>query len=52
MSSLSTGEQRRKREAIDSLITDIIKGSDESLVNSIRIALEVRSNVAFQMTLL
>eukprot|EP01035_Chromulina_nebulosa_P017333 gene17333-22878_t len=34
------GDQRRKKEAIESLITDITKGRDDNVSASIRIAIE------------
>jgi hypothetical protein len=39
-SVVEIGEQRRRREAMDSLINDIMKGDEDSVTNSLRMALE------------
>lgn len=38
----STNEQRRKREAMDLLVAEIIKEDDENISSSLRIAIEVK----------
>ena len=38
------GEQRRKREAMDLLVSEISKGEEENIANSIRVAIEVIIN--------
>ena len=41
-------EQRRKKEAIDTLISDIAKGTDDNVSISLRIAIEVSSIDIFE----
>lgn len=45
-SVVEIGEQRRKREAMDSIISEIVKGSDENVPNTLRMAIEVSSLLA------
>ena len=39
--SMAVSEQRRKREAMDALIADMTKGSDDNVATTLRIAIEV-----------
>ncbi len=41
--AVAVGDQRRKKEAMDALVNDIAKGSEQALFPSIRSALEVKS---------
>lgn len=43
--AVAVGEQRRKREAMDLLVSEISKGEEENIANSIRVAIEVIANV-------
>lgn len=38
--SVSSNEQRRKREAMDTLVVDVVRGNDENVSTCLRIALE------------
>eukprot|EP00598_Pedospumella_elongata_P000649 CAMPEP_0184981518 /NCGR_PEP_ID=MMETSP1098-20130426/11198_1 /TAXON_ID=89044 /ORGANISM="Spumella elongata, Strain CCAP 955/1" /LENGTH=221 /DNA_ID=CAMNT_0027505081 /DNA_START=42 /DNA_END=704 /DNA_ORIENTATION=+ len=38
--AVAVGEQRRKREAMDLLVSEISKGEEENIANSIRVAIE------------
>jgi len=40
--AVAVGEQRRKREAMDLLVSEISKGEEENIANSIRVAIEVK----------
>jgi hypothetical protein len=40
-SVVAIGDDRRKREAMDNFVSDIVKGTDEGVVSCLRIALEV-----------
>ena len=38
---ISAGEHRRKREAMDALVIDVVRGTDDNVASCLRIALEV-----------
>lgn len=40
--AVAFGEQRRRKEAMELLVSEITKGEDENIPNSIKIAIEVR----------
>lgn len=39
---ISAGENRRKREAMDALVVDVVRGTDDNVASCLRIALEVK----------
>jgi hypothetical protein len=41
--AVAVGELRRKREAMDNLVSEISKGEEENITTSIRIAIEVQN---------
>lgn len=40
--AVAVGELRRKREAMDNLVSEIAKGEEDNISASIRMAIEVR----------
>lgn len=39
--AVAVGDQRRKREAMDHLVSEISRGEEDNIANSLRIAIEV-----------
>lgn len=50
ISTTMNSDDRRKREAADALVLDVVRGSDESVISSLRIALEVQQHNYFIIT--
>lgn len=40
--AVAVGDQRRKKEAMEHLVSELLKGDEDSILNSLRTAIEVR----------
>ena len=48
--AVAVGDQRRKREAMDHLVSEISRGEEDNIANSLRIAIEVQYNCPLSHT--
>lgn len=50
--AVAVGDQRRKKEAMEHLVSELLKGDEDSILISLRTAIEVKYCVVRSLTLI